>query len=102
MILPQNYIPLLYLCYPPRLSPIAYNLSPIAYRAADVALMLRRCYNFPSNLTYSLIVYWGPHEIIVRPKGDKNFVSGESGGTCRPNVASNIHCDLVAERVCKV
>ena len=61
-------IPLLYPCYPPR-------LSPIAYRAADVALMLRRCYYFPSNLTYSLIVYWGPHEIIVRPKGDKNFVS---------------------------
>ena len=29
----------------PLLSP-----SPFAYRAADVALMLRRCYNFPSNL----------------------------------------------------
>ena len=43
--------------------PLAFRLSPIAYRAADVALMLRRCYNFPSNLTYSLIVYWGPHKL---------------------------------------
>ena len=94
MILPLNCIPLLYLCNTPR-------LSPIAYRAADVALMLRRCYNFPSNLTYSLIVYWGPHEIIVRPKGDKNFVSewGERRHMS-PQCCCNIYCDLVAECVC--
>ena len=31
----------------------------------------------------------------------KSTFCGESGGTSRPNVASNIHCDLVAERDCK-
>ena len=46
-----------------------------------------------------VVIFGGPHEIIVRPKGDKNFVSewGERRHKS-PNDASVILCDLVAER----
>ena len=68
------------------------------------SMIVYPCYTFaiPLPLAFSLIVHWGPHEIIVRPKGDKNFVSEwEERRHWALSNRQRVLCASIAELECK-